>query len=204
MSLPPQMNIGCGTDIRKGWCNVDLYQMPGMEINRDYWFDMAGDRAKWPTPILTSKFSHFEASHIIEHIPNVLKFMENIWYLAEPGATLLIRCPHGGSDTAWQDQTHVRPMFEGSFQYYSQLTYWMQDVKYKGDWETEVVRLKTDGLNMEPVGNETMQDVNDRAYRMIKHGRNWVVEMEALLQAVKPARDRPTEPQKLELILELM
>lgn len=195
MSLPKQMNIGCGTNIRDHWCNVDLKQMPGMKLNRDFWFDLAGPRYKWPSPILGSRFDHFEASHVIEHIPNLLQFVENIHFLATPGATLLVRAPHGGSDTAWQDPTHVRAVFEGSFQYWNQLTYWMQDPGYKGDWDCEYVRLFTQGVDLED---------KDMAYKMIQHGRNFVVEMEALLVAVKPARERPDTPQKIQLTLELM
>jgi predicted SAM-dependent methyltransferase len=195
MSLPSQMNIGCGTDIRNHWCNVDLKQLPGMQINRDYWgFDIGGPFEKFPTPITATRFKHFEASHIIEHLPNTLRFMENLWKLAEPGATLRIRCPHGGSDTAWQDQTHVRAMFEGSFQYFDQRTYWMQDTGYKGDWETEHVNLYTKGLDLTD---------KDQAYRMIQHGRNWVEEMEALLVAVKPKRERPDSPQQVPLVIGL-
>jgi hypothetical protein len=41
--------------------------------------------------------------------------MQELWRVAKPDAILGIRCPHGASDDADEDPTHVRRMFPRSF-----------------------------------------------------------------------------------------
>lgn len=196
--LPKHLNIGCGTDIRERWCNIDLKWMPGMVEGRDFAMDIMKGRWTWDDARLANGnvFKHIEASHVIEHVDNRLLFMSQLWHLAQPDATLLIKTPHGGSDEAWQDPTHVAPIFEGSFQYFDSQVYWMQHPDYAADWELEQVTLFTEGLDIDALGHE-------KAYKMVQHGRNFVKEMHAVLVAHKPARPWPDKPQKIVLNIEL-
>jgi hypothetical protein len=41
--------------------------------------------------------------------------MQELHRIAKPNGKLVIRCPHGASDDAWEDPTHVRAFFARSF-----------------------------------------------------------------------------------------
>lgn len=114
--------------------------------------------------------------------------MQELYRIAKPNANCTIRVPHGGSDDAWEDQTHVRAYFPGSFQYFSQPYYWRTDYGYRGDWRTDKIRLlvrKEDGEGM------SSQEIIGAARKY----RNFVCEMYAMLSAIKPSREPKWELQ---------
>lgn len=186
------LNVGCGRDVRTepGWINLD---QPPVDDRLRYATDIEGDISNlrsWRLvgtcnePAFT--FDAIEASHVLEHVPAILDAVENLWHVAEPGCALTVRCPHGASDDAWGDPTHVRPMFPESFMYWGQGMYWRADYGYRGDWRLDNVTLYTRGLDLSNI---------DRAMNHIRHGRNFVEEMVATLYAVKPARPPIMESQ---------
>ncbi|MCM2326823.1 MAG: hypothetical protein NDI88_02935 [Lysobacter sp.] len=99
-----------------------------------------------------------------------------------PGAIAGIRTPHGSADAAWEDPTHVRPYFVGSFGFFSQPHYWRADYGYRGDWQPEVIRLLVEGRHFE--GLDPAQ-----CYEKVQAGRNLVREMVCEMRAAKPARE---------------
>jgi hypothetical protein len=122
-------------------------------------------------------------SHVIEHITNVLPMMEELYRVAKPDAELVIRCPYGSSDDADEDPTHVRRMFHGSFLAFSQPYYWRADYGYRGDWVVGDIQLLVPHELHKGAGAKAMFD-------RIQHRRNQVVEMVAVLRAVKPQRSQ--------------
>lgn len=180
--LPTRLNVGCGRDVRDGWVNLDTSIIDGMVKGRDIVMDLGPD--EWFGPF--DHFTEIEMSHVVEHIPHVLQAMEDMWRAAANDCQLTIRCPHGSSDDAWEDPTHVRPMFETTFMYFGQGSYWRADYGYRGDWALDRVTLHTKGLDLSDP---------DLAYQHIQHGRNFVTEMVAELHAVKPARPPVKESQ---------
>ena len=129
-----RLNIGCGRSPMAGWTNVDSATLPGVDIVCD--LDAVRSR---PIPLPDNSVDEFLLSHVIEHIRDSLGLMQELWRLARPGAIAGIRTPHGSSDAAWEDPTHVRPYFAGSFGFFSQPHYWRADYGYRGDWQPEVI-----------------------------------------------------------------
>lgn len=175
MALPTRLNVGCGRTIRDDWCNLDLTWHDGMIEGRDVVAELGVDKLDLPE----NHFTEIEASHVVEHVGPILEAVEALWRVAAPDCKLTIRCPHGSSDDAHGDPTHVRPMFDQSFLYWGQGFYWRADYGYRGDWRLDNVTLRTRGLDLSDIG---------RAYDHVQHGRNFVEEMTATLYAVKPAR----------------
>ncbi len=178
-----KMNVGCGRNSIEGWINVDSADLPGVNIVADL-----EDVRLNPIELPDSTVGHFLLSHVIEHIHNSLYLMEELWRLALPDATAIIRVPHGASDDAWEDPTHVRPYFLESFGYFSQPFYGRADYGYRGDWKPERILLKVDrrrceGLSMQEVFAKTMVE------------RNLVREMVCELRAIKPRREPKRELQ---------
>lgn len=173
---PTRLNIGCGRDIKPGYINLDRVSGPGVDVVTEL-----EALAVHPLPFEDNSIDQFVMSHVIEHIENVLPMMEELYRVAKPDAEMVIRCPHGASDDADEDPTHVRRMFHGSFLAFAQPYYWRADYGYRGDWSTENVQMI--------VPRKSAKSSNSKLiFEKIRHRRNMVVEMVATLHAVKPAR----------------
>ena len=171
-----KLNIGCGRNILEGWENIDSARLPGVDVVAD--LDRCADQ---PLPYADNSVDEFLLSHVIEHIRHPLPLMQELYRIARPGARLVIRVPHGASDDAHEDPTHLRPYFQGSFAYFSQLAYWRADYGYRGDWELRKLTLFVDPAEHSGCSQE---EILDRMRRM----RNVVREMMAEMEAIKPLR----------------
>ena len=180
---PYRLNVGCGRNIQDGWINLDSAALPGVDLV----YDLERVR-ETPIGLPDECVEQFLISHVIEHIRDSLGLMQELWRLAIPGATAVIRVPHGGSDDAWEDPTHVRAYFPGSFGYLSQPFYSSADYGYRADWNPDkltllVHRVRCAGLNPQQIIAKSQVE------------RNVVKEMICELRAVKPMREARRELQ---------
>jgi SAM-dependent methyltransferase len=187
-----KLNIGCGRNILSEWINVDYAVLPGVDVVYDL------ERcAEAPLPLENDSVDEFLLSHVIEHLHHTLPLMQELHRVAKAGAKAVIRVPHGASDDAWEDPTHLRGYFQSSFGYFSQPFYWRADYNYRGDWQVEqlhliVARQVYAGMSAAAI----MKEVANR--------RNVVQEMVADLRAVKPIRQPLRElqvPPRIEILL---
>jgi SAM-dependent methyltransferase len=172
-----RLNVGCGRNIIDGWINLDVIPLPGIDIVADL-----EDCANSPLPFKDNEVDEFLLSHVIEHIRNPLPLMQELWRIAKPEAKMVIRVPHGASDDAWEDPTHVRAYFTNSFGYYSQPYYWRADYGYRGDWRHDKLTFivyQHGNTHLSPA--EILHKINNQ--------RNVVQEMIAELVCKKPARE---------------
>jgi len=175
MAALHKLNVGCGNNIMEGFVNIDSADLPGVDINCNL------EYARIDLP--DESVELFFLSHILEHIHNTLGLMEELYRLAIPDAAMIIKVPYGSSDEAWEDQTHVRAYFPGSFRYFSQPLYWRADYGYWADWQPKFVQLMLDKERFD--GIEI-----DEAYKIVRLESNAVKEMLCDMIAVKPARAR--------------
>lgn len=181
-----KLNIGCGRNVIEGWMNVDIVPLPGVDVVYDL------ERPKLERlPLNDDSVEEFLLSHVIEHVRNSLGLMEELHRVAKPDARMVIRVPHGASDDAHEDPTHVRCYFPGSFGYFSQPYYWRADYGYRGDWITDLVKLHL-APSLAPVFKPFDHMV---VWERIQCERNCVQEMVAELRAVKPVREPKRELQ---------
>jgi hypothetical protein len=193
-----KLNLGCGRDVREGWVNVDSYPYPGVHrVNLDSGnmrqiVKGLGQAMAKEHQSLGGKLNADEMllSHVLEHIENPLPMLEAMWQVAAPGATLTVRCPHGASDDADEDPTHVRRLFPGSFGYFGQPFYHRADYGYRGDWQTDRIVLFMDE-QLRTRFNDDLAVIN----QALRNGRNMVLEMVTELHAVKPPREPKAELQ---------
>lgn len=173
---PVRLNVGCGRHPLEGWLNLDRQAGPGVDVVAD--LETVRER---PLSIADDSVDEFLLSHVIEHVRDSLGLMQELWRVAKPGALAVIRVPFGSSDDAWEDPTHLRPYFVGSFGFLAQPWYWRADYGYRGDWQPERVMLLVDRALVVDTDAQ-------RFFRRIQTERNLVREMVAELRAVKPAR----------------
>ena len=178
-----KLNVGCGRNLIPGWVNLDSYPLPGVDIVAD--LETCGNT---PLPLADASVEEFLLSHVLEHIRNVLPMMQDLHRIAAPDAKMIVRVPYGATDDAFEDPTHVRQLFTGSFGYFSQPYYWRADYGYRGDWLTETVTLEV----LPTLAHLPDAELWDR----VNHDRNVVTEMVATLRAIKPIREPKRELQQ--------
>ncbi len=181
-----RLHLGCGRTILSGWINLDLSPGNGIDVVAD--LDKCGEIG---LPFETDSIDEFLASHLFEHLRNPLPFMQELHRIAKPGSKAVFRVPYGSSDDAAEDPTHVRLCFLNTFGYFSQPLYWRADYGYRGDWQTEQIRLVINKARHTVQGKTPDEIMND-----VMRLRNVVQEMIVELVAVKPIRAPQRELQQ--------
>lgn len=182
-----RLNLGCGQHPMTDWTNVDWIAGPGVDLVLDLEDDQSWNEAG----LATDSVGQVYASHLIEHIRDPLAMMENLHRVCKPGAVATFACPYGSSDDADEDPTHVRRMFINSWAYFAQPIYWRGNTDYIGDWQLAAVELRVTPESWSrsattPDHNRSLQHLFQRTMRE----RNVITEMIAIMQCVKPIRER--------------
>ncbi len=178
-----KLNIGCGRDTKPGWINLDIAELPGVDVIAD--LNKCNENK---IPLKDNSIDEIYASHVIEHISNTLPLMEELYRISQPEGKAIFRVPHGSHNDAYEDPTHVRQFFENSFSYFSQPYYWRADYGYRGDWLTSKVSLLVEKSKY--TGKSAEYILSD-----IKQYRNIVKEMIVEMICIKPARPPKKELQ---------
>lgn len=106
-----KLDLGCGNKKKQGFLGVDIIALPGV--------DHVVDLETYPWPFADSTIEEVHCSHYIEHTGDLVKFMEEVWRIAKPGALATFVAPHYGSILAIQDPTHKRFIAYETFLYFS-------------------------------------------------------------------------------------
>ena len=94
------LDIGCGMDKFPGSIGIDKVRGTAADVIAD--LDRGG------LAFRSNMFSHIQCQHVIEHVRDAIVFIEEIYRVARPDATVVIRTPHASSAYSYQDPTHVR------------------------------------------------------------------------------------------------
>ncbi|MCU0642142.1 MAG: class I SAM-dependent methyltransferase [archaeon] len=93
-----KLNLGSGKDIKHGFVNLDSVKMPGI--------DVVHNLNKFPYPFKESTFDFVYAAHILEHLDNLVKAMQELHRISKNNATIAIKVPFFPSMYAASDPTH--------------------------------------------------------------------------------------------------
>jgi predicted SAM-dependent methyltransferase len=102
--------MGCGTDIRPGFVNADHRALPGVDVVCDF--------SRIPWPFRDDAFDEVLAVHVLEHLPDTIRTMEEVHRVTRPDAKVTIEVPHYKHANAYRDPTHIRFFAETSFDYF--------------------------------------------------------------------------------------
>ncbi|MBM3302016.1 MAG: class I SAM-dependent methyltransferase [Deltaproteobacteria bacterium] len=113
--MPKLLNLGCGEDIRKSvngyeWINHDLHPREGV--------DKAWNLEETPLPWPDNFFDLVNASHVLEHIQNLIPLMKELHRILVPSGILTVYVPHFSCRAAIADPTHVRQFTPETFYHF--------------------------------------------------------------------------------------
>lgn len=110
-----KLHLGCNTDIRPGYINVDLKAGPGVDVVTDL---------NKPWPWEDESVDYIRAYHVFEHLdgpPDVkgqFWCMNEVYRVLKPGGELQMEVPAMNSPGGVQDPTHVTFWVLNSFFYF--------------------------------------------------------------------------------------
>lgn len=81
-----KLNLGCGQYPKPGYINVD--------IDPNAKADIFHDLSALPYPFEDASFAQIEMDHVLEHLPDPLAVMKEVWRLLQPGGIAQIAVPH--------------------------------------------------------------------------------------------------------------
>jgi SAM-dependent methyltransferase len=110
-----KLNLGCGSLPERGWVNVDLADLPGVDVVHDL------DVFPWPWE--DGSIERIKAYDIFEHIARPLEFMRECHRVLRAGGILDIHTCYWRSQNAFTDPTHLRACTEETFDYWIPGTY---------------------------------------------------------------------------------
>lgn len=102
------INIGCGKTRIPGSVGVDIVPIEGF-------VDVVHDLNQTPYPFEDNSADEIHMYHVLEHLQEPIKKIEDLHRILKPGGKLFIRVPHFSSMGAFSDLTHVRPFGYISF-----------------------------------------------------------------------------------------
>ncbi|NER23592.1 MAG: glycosyltransferase [Symploca sp. SIO1C2] len=105
-----RLDLGCGPRKTEGFVGVDIYDWEGVDVVADL-------TQRFPFP--DDSVDEIRAYDIIEHLPDRLHTMNEIWRICKPEAIVDILVPSTDGRGAFQDPTHVSFWNINSFKYYS-------------------------------------------------------------------------------------
>jgi len=116
--MSKKLNVGCGSDIKNDYINLDFIKQPGV--------DVVHDLNKLPWPFKDNTFDEVYCSHVLEHFDNLERIMLEIKRISKSGAIIDIRAPHFSCGVTYRDPTHKTFFSYFTFDYYTK-----KNVNYK-------------------------------------------------------------------------
>jgi len=147
--VPLKINLGCGSMIKEGFCNVDWIAQPGV--------DVVHNLLEFPWPFDDGVAEVVSAHDVLEHMPPFtddkqsfpIRFVEEAHRILKPGGKLFIQVPHWQSKNVWIDLTHVRGYDERSMDYFDETTDLGRAYGYYSPCKFNVSALRTPNDNVE-------------------------------------------------------
>jgi ubiquinone/menaquinone biosynthesis C-methylase UbiE len=105
--------IGAGkSQRRRGAVHIDIHPFPGIDIVHDL--------NKVPWPINDNTHEHISCIHVVEHLRDLVSFMNEAHRVLTKGGTMYLETPEAGSDF---DLTHSDPTHVRCYRVYSFINY---------------------------------------------------------------------------------
>lgn len=101
-----KLNLGSEGDPKKGWTNLNIRS--GKNV------DVVHDLNKFPYPFNDNHADVIYLSHVLEHLDEPIKVLNELHRILSKGGLLLINVPHYAGNANWVDITHKRAFAYGT------------------------------------------------------------------------------------------
>jgi predicted SAM-dependent methyltransferase len=132
-----RLNIGCGTEVREGWVNIDNRPWEGVNMVRDVTRGL---------PFDSDSVDEIYTSHMLEHLnpTDAQFFLKECQRVLKRGGTLEIHVPHGrGRDAFALDHRS----------FYTEETFLLLNDKYQGNYQFLIQSMRREEYRDELVVN---------------------------------------------------
>jgi ubiquinone/menaquinone biosynthesis C-methylase UbiE len=106
-----KLSLGCGYESREGWVNLDVADLPGV--------DVVHDLDEISMPFQNAAFDYIECIDVLEHVRDFPAVMREIHRVLAPGGRVRIEGPHFTSYTWPTDPTHRRAFAINTFEFFT-------------------------------------------------------------------------------------
>jgi SAM-dependent methyltransferase len=108
--LPGTLDVGCGIRKYPGALGIDLNPASAA--------DVICELDHFPYPFADRTFDRLRAIHVIEHLTDIIRTMEEFHRLVKPGGRVRIETPHYTDFSSFCDPTHKHHLNSFSFRYF--------------------------------------------------------------------------------------
>ena len=109
-----KLNIGCGTDIRLGWVNLDSADISGVDVVHDI--------EKLPLPFEDNTFDEILCQDVLEHV-EYIPVLQDLHRILKPDGEITIQVPHFTSRNNFIDPTHKKRFSINTFDFFANGTH---------------------------------------------------------------------------------
>jgi SAM-dependent methyltransferase len=106
------LDVGCGINKKPGSIGIDR--------NPRSRADVIVDIDRFPYPFRDSTFDALQAVHVIEHVSDVVRTMEEFHRLVRPGGEVYLATPHYTDFSSFCDPTHKWHLNSFSLRYFGE------------------------------------------------------------------------------------
>ncbi len=106
------LHLGCGNSKIKGALGVDMLKMPAVDVVCDL------DATPWSFE--SESIDLIFAHNVLEHVGNVVDFMNEVWRIGKDGSRVVIAVPYFRSTDAFTDPTHKHFFTANSLDYFTE------------------------------------------------------------------------------------
>jgi len=117
-----KLNIGAGHEIKEGWVNQDIADLPGI--------DTVHDLNVYPWPWDDNVFEEILVMDVLEHLDDFVRAMDELHRILQVGGRVTIRVPYWNHSCAYIDPTHKRGFHEQSFHFFDVSSHYYKDRGY--------------------------------------------------------------------------
>jgi predicted SAM-dependent methyltransferase len=169
-----RIDLACGQRKREGFLGVDAVATEGV--------DVVCDLTEFPWPFESGCAEEVHCSHYVEHTPDLVAFMDELWRICKDGARVTIVHPYLKSDEAFQDPTHRR--------FISDRTWWYFNREWREKAGVGHYPMRSD-FDVESVDHEYVEPWDEKPpveqlYAVVHHW-NVLRDLTVVLRARKPA-----------------